>query len=142
LKTLGFAGGVVLGGGAQEAVATPPASGASPGAAQPARPAGAREPLYVVINHEEQYSIWPAGLAPPRGWKPAGRPATLQATASKIDAQDKRSFQVVINHEEQYSIWPADQPLPPGFEARIRDCQPTDCVRSLSALERRPERPR
>ncbi len=23
----------------------------------------------VVINHEEQYSIWPAGREAPRGWK-------------------------------------------------------------------------
>ena len=144
LKTLGIAGGAVLGGGAEEALAaaSSPALGTSTGTAQPARPASAREPLYVVINHEEQYSIWPAELAPPRGWKPAGRPATLQATATTLDAQDKRSFQVVINHEEQYSIWPTDQPLPEGFQARIRDCQPTDCVRSLAAIERRPERPR
>ena len=26
----------------------------------------------VVINHEEQYSIWPADRELPRGWKAAG----------------------------------------------------------------------
>ena len=26
----------------------------------------------VVINHEEQYSIWPADREPPLGWKEVG----------------------------------------------------------------------
>jgi len=27
----------------------------------------------VVVNDEEQYSIWPAGRDLPLGWKPAGK---------------------------------------------------------------------
>lgn len=27
----------------------------------------------VVVNHEEQYSIWPADREPPLGWKTAGK---------------------------------------------------------------------
>jgi MbtH protein len=27
----------------------------------------------VVLNHEEQYSIWPADRENPRGWRDAGR---------------------------------------------------------------------
>lgn len=27
----------------------------------------------VVVNDEEQYSIWPAGRELPLGWKPAGK---------------------------------------------------------------------
>jgi len=27
----------------------------------------------VVVNHEEQYSIWPAGKQIPLGWKDAGK---------------------------------------------------------------------
>ena len=27
----------------------------------------------VVVNHEEQYSIWPAGRDLPLGWKEAGK---------------------------------------------------------------------
>lgn len=27
----------------------------------------------VVVNHEEQYSIWPAGRELPLGWKAAGK---------------------------------------------------------------------
>jgi MbtH protein len=32
------------------------------------------EPVYkVVINHEEQYSIWPVNRANPAGWRDAGK---------------------------------------------------------------------
>jgi MbtH protein len=27
----------------------------------------------VMVNHEEQYSIWPADRAIPRGWRDAGK---------------------------------------------------------------------
>jgi MbtH protein len=27
----------------------------------------------VVVNHEEQYSIWPAGRESPRGWSTVGK---------------------------------------------------------------------
>jgi len=27
----------------------------------------------VVVNHEEQFSIWPADRKPPRGWTEVGR---------------------------------------------------------------------
>jgi MbtH protein len=27
----------------------------------------------VVLNHEEQYSIWPADREPPAGWSAAGK---------------------------------------------------------------------
>jgi MbtH protein len=30
----------------------------------------------VVVNHEEQYSIWPAPRENPRGWKDAGKRGT------------------------------------------------------------------
>jgi MbtH protein len=30
----------------------------------------------VVVNHEEQYSIWPAHRENPRGWKDAGKRGT------------------------------------------------------------------
>ena len=32
----------------------------------------------VVVNHEEQYSIWPAERDNPAGWKDAGRSGTRQ----------------------------------------------------------------
>jgi MbtH protein len=30
----------------------------------------------VVINHEEQYSIWPVDRENPRGWRDAGKSGT------------------------------------------------------------------
>ena len=33
----------------------------------------------VLVNHEEQYSIWPARQANPPGWREAGK------TGSKVD---------------------------------------------------------
>jgi MbtH protein len=32
----------------------------------------------VVVNHEEQYSIWFADREPPTGWREAGRPRARQ----------------------------------------------------------------
>lgn len=29
--------------------------------------------LEVVVNHEEQYSIWPAYREPPAGWRKVGK---------------------------------------------------------------------
>jgi MbtH protein len=27
----------------------------------------------VVVNHEEQYSVWPASRTPPQGWREVGK---------------------------------------------------------------------
>ncbi|MBK6687591.1 MAG: MbtH family NRPS accessory protein [Deltaproteobacteria bacterium] len=32
-------------------------------------------PYLVVVNHEEQYSIWPAARPLPLGWSAVGEPA-------------------------------------------------------------------
>ena len=38
------------------------------------------EYLYtVVINHEAQYSIWPAGQTIPNGWRSVGQPGSKEA---------------------------------------------------------------
>lgn len=39
----------------------------------------------VVINHEEQYSIWPASRANPRGWTDAGATGTPETCISFIE---------------------------------------------------------
>lgn len=39
----------------------------------------------VVINHEEQYSIWPADRENPRGWRNAGRTGDKQQCLSYIE---------------------------------------------------------
>jgi MbtH protein len=36
--------------------------------------APAAEPYLVVVNHEEQYSVWPADRTPPAGWRTVGQP--------------------------------------------------------------------
>jgi MbtH protein len=38
----------------------------------------------VVVNHEEQYSIWPADRELPGGWKAEGRTGTRQECLEHI----------------------------------------------------------
>ncbi|WP_456046650.1 MbtH family protein [Streptomyces parvulus] len=40
----------------------------------------------VVINEEEQYSIWPEGKAVPAGWRAVGDPAPKQQCLEYIEA--------------------------------------------------------
>lgn len=39
----------------------------------------------VVLNHEEQYSIWPDGRELPAGWRAAGKTGTEQECLDYID---------------------------------------------------------
>lgn len=39
----------------------------------------------VVINHEKQYSIWPADRSVPLGWKPLGETGTRQECLDYIE---------------------------------------------------------
>jgi MbtH protein len=39
----------------------------------------------VVVNHEEQYSIWPVGRALPAGWRDAGFTASRAACLAHIE---------------------------------------------------------
>ena len=39
----------------------------------------------VVINHEEQYSIWPADRENATGWKDAGKTGTKKECLAYID---------------------------------------------------------
>ena len=75
----------------------------------------------VVVNHEEQYSIWHVNKNTSKGWKETEihgnqakcknyideiwtdmRPLSIQ----KMNLPEDTEYFVVINHEEQYSIWP------------------------------------
>jgi MbtH protein len=38
----------------------------------------------VVINHEEQYSIWPADRQPPLGWQEVGKQGLKDACLAYI----------------------------------------------------------
>lgn len=39
----------------------------------------------VVVNHEDQYSIWPASMKAPEGWSFAGFEGTRQECLVRID---------------------------------------------------------
>ena len=81
----------------------------------------------VVINHEEQYGIWPINKKPPKGWQKTeiqGNQAKCQEyieevwtdmrplSIRKMNLSEETEYSVVINHEEQYSIWPKKLALP------------------------------
>lgn len=40
----------------------------------------------VVINDEEQYSVWPAHREPPAGWRAVGEPGSRAACLSRIES--------------------------------------------------------
>ncbi|TDC25573.1 MbtH family NRPS accessory protein [Streptomyces sp. 8K308] len=44
------------------------------------------EAFAVVVNDEEQYSIWPHGLDLPAGWRPEGRRGTREECLSHIES--------------------------------------------------------
>lgn len=39
----------------------------------------------VVVNHEEQYSIWPAGRALPAGWRAGGKTGTKAECLAHVE---------------------------------------------------------
>jgi MbtH protein len=39
----------------------------------------------VVVNHEEQYSIWPDGRAAPAGWREEGTSGSRQECLDRIE---------------------------------------------------------
>ncbi|WP_283134516.1 MbtH family protein [Rhizohabitans arisaemae] len=43
------------------------------------------DPCKVVVNHEEQYSIWPQARENPPGWHDAGKEGTKGECLSWID---------------------------------------------------------
>ena len=42
----------------------------------------------VVVNHEEQYSIWPSKLVPPTGWKAVNKSGTKKECLSYFQELD------------------------------------------------------
>jgi len=39
----------------------------------------------VVVNHEEQYSVWPAGREVPAGWREEGKGGTLAECLDHVE---------------------------------------------------------
>lgn len=46
---------------------------------------GEKELYYVVVNHEEQYSIWPSHKEIPLGWEPIENAKTRQECLDYIE---------------------------------------------------------
>ena len=42
------------------------------------------DPYQVVVNHEEQYSVWPADREPPHGWWAEGTTGTRTECLARI----------------------------------------------------------
>ena len=102
----------------------------------------------VVINHEEQYSIWPADRENPLGWKDTGTTGTNQDCLDYIEEvwtdmrplslrtkmqqqappKSQAPYKVVINHEEQYSIWRVEQKLTGKWKETGKTCSLQDCM--------------
>jgi MbtH protein len=75
----------------------------------------------VIVNHEEQYAVWPVDREPPAGYRPEGGRGTLGACHRHIrrvwtDLRPRSfraphssgtEFKVVVNDEEQHAVWPA-----------------------------------
>ncbi|MCB0587050.1 MAG: MbtH family protein [Phaeodactylibacter sp.] len=58
---------------------------------------------HVVMNHEEQYSIWPAGREIPAGWREAGKTGPKAECLSYIKEvwTDMRPLSVRKSQEER-----------------------------------------
>ena len=90
------------------------------------------EAYKVVINHEEQYSIWPQNEDLPKGWETTRIKGNLKKcqeyieevwtdmrplSIRKLSLPGNTEYKVVINHEVQYSIWPSNKKVPKGWKA-------------------------
>ena len=71
----------------------------------------------VVINHEEQYSIWPADRDNPLGWRDAGKSGLKQECLDYIETvwTDMRPLSLRKQMEEA-AKHPAPPPPPPSAE--------------------------
>jgi MbtH protein len=45
-----------------------------------------RAAFQVVVNHEEQYALWPAGVALPAGWQEAGMSGTKEQCLAHVES--------------------------------------------------------
>ncbi|MFI9643401.1 MbtH family protein [Micromonospora sp. NPDC051925] len=58
------------------------------------------ETYHIVVNAEEQYSIWPVGRARPTGWTTVGEPGSRQDCLTRISElwTDMRPRSVRVIH--------------------------------------------
>ncbi|MBV1923764.1 MAG: MbtH family NRPS accessory protein [Flavobacteriaceae bacterium] len=108
-----------------------------------------RDQYKVVINHEEQYSIWQYSVETQDGWENTEirgnlakcknyidevwtdmRPLSIQ----KMNLSEETEYAVVINHEEQYSIWPKEIELPENWRKTEFQGLLSPCVRYIKKV--------
>jgi MbtH protein len=67
----------------------------------------------VVVNHEEQYSIWPAEREIPQGWREAGKTGSKQECLEFIETNwtDMRP----LNLRNNIATPSSDMTRPPTF---------------------------
>jgi MbtH protein len=65
----------------------------------------------VVVNHEEQYSIWPAYREPPLGWRKVGKEGLKEECLTYIEEiwTDMRPLSLRKKMEEMESERQADR---------------------------------
>jgi MbtH protein len=68
----------------------------------------------VVVNHEQQYSIWPEGRNIPLGWEYAGKVGTKEECLSHINSvwTDMRPLSLRKKMEEQLAAKILDSQIP------------------------------
>lgn len=89
----------------------------------------------IVINHEEQYSLWPASMATPKGWEPVTDAAPARTAAASLrDYVGGNAVYVIINHEEQFSLWEKGETIPKGWTDTGRTCAANACGKTLARL--------
>ena len=87
----------------------------------------------VVINHEEQYSIWLKDQKIPNGWKATRVSGSFEKCQKYIDRvwtdmrplsirkkfpKDNIKYGVVFEVETTlHAVWPVEKKLPPGWKA-------------------------
>ncbi len=90
----------------------------------------------VIINQEEEYSIWPVAHELPLGWKAIDKQGTRYECANYIQAvgvsfqeeTENTIYVVMINQEERYSIWPAYRDVPLGWRAVDKQGTQDECL--------------
>ncbi len=91
----------------------------------------------MVVNHEEQYGVWPVASKLPGEYKGVSEPGPLKdqlaAFAKLAGKAGAPGFRVVINHEEQYSVWPVAAKQPKGWETKAY-CQLDECAGTIKGL--------
>lgn len=89
----------------------------------------------VVINHEEQYGLWPASVEVPRGWASVSKAASASAAAEQLrELGGADIVYIVVNHEEQYGVWSKGEGLPTGWRDTGRTCKVSACAKTLTKM--------